>query len=138
MHNAGVFASPSRLHLTCQYGTVEKTIMFRLLSKFLGKVVGNIVGLYVAAYFLPGVILSGGWQGLAIAAIALAVLHTILRPILKIITAPLILITLGLFSIIINIGILWVADHYLTQIAFADNTSLAITAVIITIVNIFI
>ena len=112
--------------------------MFRLLSKFLGKVVGNIIGLYAASYFLPGVIQSGGWQGLAIAAIALAVLHTILRPILKIITAPLILITLGLFSIIINIGILWVADHYLTQIAFADNGSLAITAVIITIVNIFI
>ena len=112
--------------------------MLRLLSKLLGKVVGNAAGLYVASYFLPGVILSGGWKGLLIAAIALAVLHTILRPLLKIITAPLILITLGLFSIIINIVILWVADHYLTQIAFADLYSLAVTSVIIMVVNIFI
>ena len=112
--------------------------MVRLLSKFLGRVVANAVGLYGAAYFLPGVILSGGWQGLAIAAVVLALLHTILRPILKIITAPLVLITLGLFSIIINIAILWVADHYLIQIAFNDLYSLTITALIITVANIFI
>ena len=104
----------------------------------MGKIVANALGLYVAAYFLPGVILSGGWQGLAIAAVGLALLHTILRPILKIITAPLVLITFGLFSIIINIAILWVADHYLTQIAFNDLYSLAVTALIITVTNIFI
>ena len=113
-------------------------IMARLLSKFLGKVVANAVGLYVAAYFLQGVILSGGWQGLGVAAVGLALLHTILRPILKIITAPLVLITFGLFTIIINIAILWIADHYLTQIAFSDLYSLAITALIITAANIFI
>lgn len=112
--------------------------MIKLLSKFLGKVVANAVGLFAASYFLQGVILTGGWQGLAIAAVALAVLHTILRPILKIITAPLVLITFGLFAIIINIAILWIADHYLTQIAFTDLYSLAVTAVIITIANIFI
>ena len=112
--------------------------MIRLLSKFLGKVVANSIGLYVAAYFFQGVTLSEGWKGLIIAASALALLHTILRPILKIITAPLILITFGLFTIIINIAILWVADHYLTQIAFNDLYSLMITALIITVANIFI
>lgn len=112
--------------------------MLRIVSKFLGKIAANALGLYAASYFLAGVVLSGGWQGLAIAAIVLAVLHTILRPILKIITAPLVLITFGLFTIIINIAILWVADHYLTQIAFADFYSLAITSIIITVANIFI
>ncbi len=112
--------------------------MARLLSKFLGKVAANALGLYAASYFLQGVILTGGWQGLAIAAIGLAVLHTILRPILKIITAPLVLITLGLFNVVINIAILWIADHYLTQIAFTDFYSLAITSIIITIANIII
>ena len=112
--------------------------MLRLFSKFVGRVVANAIGLYAAAYFLSGVILSGGAMGLAIAAIALALLHTILRPILKIITAPLVLITFGLFTIIINIAILWIADRYLTQIAFNDLYSLAITALIITVVNIFI
>ena len=112
--------------------------MAKLLSKFLSKVAANAVGLYGASYFLPGIILTGGWQGLMIAAVVLAVLHTVLRPILKIITAPLVLITFGLFSIIINIGILWIADHYLTQIAFTDIYSLAVTALIITVANIFI
>ena len=112
--------------------------MTKLLSKFLGKVIANAVGLYAASYFLQGVILTQGWRGLAIAAIGLALLHTVLRPILKIITAPLVLITLGLFSIIINIGLLWLADHYLTQIAFTDFYSLALTSIIITVANIII
>lgn len=112
--------------------------MLKLLSKFLGKVLANAIGLFTASYFLQGVILTEGWKGLAIAAIALAILHTVLRPILKIITAPLILITFGLFTIIINIAILWVADHYLAQIAFTDLYSLAVTAIIITVANIFI
>ena len=112
--------------------------MARFLSKFLAKVVGNAVGLSIAAYFVPGVMLVGGWQGLLIAAGVLAILHTLLRPILKIITAPLILVTLGLFSIIINVLLLWMADRYLTQIAFTDLSSLALTALIITVVNIFI
>lgn len=112
--------------------------MIKLLSKFLSKIVANAVGLYGASYFLPGVILTGGWKGLAVAAIVLAILHTILRPILKIITAPLVLITFGLFTVIINIAILWMADHYLTQIAFADLYSLAVSALIITVANIFI
>ena len=126
------------LHLKGLYGKIQKAGMLRLFSKFLGKVVANAIGLYVAAYFLPGVILSGEAMGLAIAAIALALLHTILRPILKIITAPLVLITFGLFTIIINIALLWIADRYLTQIAFNDLYSLAITALIITVANIFI
>lgn len=112
--------------------------MIKLFSKFLGKIIANAVGLYGASYFLQGVILTGGLKGLVIAAAVLAILHTVLRPILKIITAPLVLITFGLFSIIINIGILWVADHYLIQIGFTDFYSLALTAIIVTIANIFI
>ncbi len=113
-------------------------IMVHLFSKFLGKIIANAIGLYAAAYFLSGVIISGGLKGLMVAAIGLALLYTILRPILKLITAPLVLITFGLFSIIINIAILWIADRYLTQIAFNDFHSLAITALIITATNIFI
>ena len=112
--------------------------MTRLLSKFLAKIVANAAGLWAAAYLLPGVVLRGGWQELGIAAVVLAVLHTVLRPILKIITAPLVLITLGLFTIVINIAILWIADYYLIQIAFADLSSLALTALIITVANIII
>ncbi|MEK7074337.1 MAG: phage holin family protein, partial [Patescibacteria group bacterium] len=125
----------NRIEIIFEIGSINMT---KLFSKFLGKIVANSVGLYGASYFLQGVILTGGWKGLIIAAVVLAILHTVLRPILKIITAPLVLITFGFFSIIINIGILWVADHYLIQIGFTDFYSLAVTAIIITVANIFI
>ena len=111
----------------------------KFLSKFLAKIIFNSAAFYVTAtYLVKGFTLSGGIEGLLIASVVLAFLHTFIRPILKIVTAPLVLLTFGLFSIIINIGILWIADRYLTQISFSDLYSLVVTALIITVANAFI
>lgn len=111
----------------------------KFLSKLLAHIVLNALAFYIAStYVVQGFTISGGIQGLMIAAAVLALLHTFVRPILKIVTAPLVWITFGLFSIIINGAILWAADHYLVQIAFDDLYSLIVTTLIITVANAFI
>ena len=111
----------------------------KFLSKLLAHIVLNALAFYITStYIVKGFILSGGIEGLLIAAAVLALLHTFLRPLLKIITAPLVWITFGLFSIIINGAILWIADRYLVQIAFDDLYSLIVTTIIITVANAFI
>ena len=111
----------------------------KFLSKLLAKVLLNALAFYISAtYVVKGFTLSGGIEGLLIAAAVLALLHTFIRPLLKIVTAPLVWITFGLFSIIINASILWVADYYLVQISFGDFYSLIVTALIISVANVFI
>ncbi|MDP3770174.1 MAG: phage holin family protein [Candidatus Sungbacteria bacterium] len=111
----------------------------KFLSKLLAKIVLNALAFYIAAtYVTKGFTLSGGIEGLMIAAAVLALLHTFIRPLLKIVTAPLVWITFGLFNIVINGSILWIADRYLTQISFGDFYSLIVTALIITVANAFI
>lgn len=110
----------------------------RILSRFLARAALTGIALLIAQEFVSGFEQKGGIKGLVIAALVLALLNAFLKPILKIVTAPLIWLTFGLFHAVIHIGLLWLADFLLPQLAFHDTISLVITAVLIAAANIFI
>ncbi len=75
------------------------------------------LALFAAAYFLPGIRVSGnGWIAYAAMALILSVVNLIIRPILKFFSFPLTIITLGLFLLVINAVTFWLASwiavHY--------------------------
>jgi putative membrane protein len=77
---------------------------------FLIRLVVNAVALMVVAYLLPGVSVTGFW-GALIAAFVLGIVNAILRPILVILTLPIQILTLGLFTLIINAALFyWVGQ----------------------------
>lgn len=59
------------------------------------------LAIVITAYLLPGVSLSGFLAAL-VAAVVLGFVNAILRPILIILTLPVNLLTLGLFTLVIN------------------------------------
>lgn len=66
----------------------------------------NAIALVVVAYVVPGVGYTG-WGGLALAALVLGLVNAILRPILLIISLPLEILTLGLFTLVVNALCFW-------------------------------
>ena len=64
------------------------------MGRFILKLVFNGIALYLAQKYFPGFVLQGGIQTLIIAALVLTLLHTFLRPVIKLITLPLIWLTL--------------------------------------------
>jgi putative membrane protein len=67
--------------------------------------------LFVAAWLVPGIQVEGnGWIVFAIMAVILALVNAFVRPILKILTCPLIFLTLGLFTLVINGLTLWLSS----------------------------
>ena len=69
------------------------------------------LAIFVAAWLVPGISVDGGgWFIYAIMAIILGLVNAIVRPILKLLTCPLILLTLGLFVLVINGITLWLAS----------------------------
>jgi putative membrane protein len=59
--------------------------------------------LFAAAWLVPGIQVSGnGWAAYAGMAVVLGLVNATVRPILKLLTCPLILLTLGLFVLVIN------------------------------------
>src|SRR4051812_49821904 len=67
--------------------------------------------LFVAAWVVPGIrVESGGWTGFAVMAVILGLVNATVRPLLKLLSCPLIVVTLRLFVVVINGIALWVAS----------------------------
>ena len=76
------------------------------MTKFIIRWAINAVALYVAIWIVPGIVLNGAWTDIIWLALIFGLLNALVRPILKFLTCPLIILTLGLFTIIINTGML--------------------------------
>ena len=72
----------------------------------------NGVALAAAAYLVPGIDMVGepAWVTVAVMAIVFGLVNALLRPVLKLLTCPLIILTLGLFTLVINGLMLWLAS----------------------------
>jgi len=70
----------------------------------------NGVALYLAAELVPGISTDGGWQVLAAVALIFGLVNALIRPILKLLTCPLIMLTLGFFTLVINALMLMLAS----------------------------
>jgi putative membrane protein len=70
------------------------------------------LALFAAAWLVPGIIVEqDGWAVYAAMAVILGLINAILRPILKLLTCPLIILTLGIFVLVINGFTLWLASQ---------------------------
>lgn len=66
------------------------------------------VAIMISAYLLPGVKVAGFFPAL-VAAVVLGLLNTLLKPILVFLTLPINILTLGLFTLVINAAIIMLA-----------------------------
>jgi len=67
--------------------------------------------LFVAAWLVPGIrVAREGWTVFAVMAVILGLVNATLRPLLKLLSCPLIILTLGLFTLVINGITLWLAS----------------------------
>jgi putative membrane protein len=62
----------------------------------------NAAALWIAAYLLPGLDFRGSVTDLLLVAAVFGVVNSLLRPFLTVLTCPLIVLTLGLFTLVIN------------------------------------
>jgi putative membrane protein len=76
--------------------------------KLLVRWVIAALALFVAALLIPGIRVEGvAWIVYAVVAVILGLVNALVRPLLKFLTCPLILLTLGLFTLVINGVTLW-------------------------------
>lgn len=66
-----------------------------------------LLALYFIPQIVPGFTIEGGFETLLVGSVVLALMFLILKPILNIISFPVNMLTLGLFSIIVNAFILY-------------------------------
>lgn len=68
--------------------------------------------LFVAAWLVPGIrVREDAWTAYAAMAVILGLVNAVVRPLLKLLSCPLIILTLGLFVLVINGIALWLASR---------------------------
>jgi putative membrane protein len=78
---------------------------------FLVRLLVNGAALWVATRLVDGVTYTGGWLPFLAVALVFGLVNAVVRPIARILTFPLILVTLGIFLFVINGLMLWLTGR---------------------------
>lgn len=70
--------------------------------QFLLRLLINALALWLAARFIDGISYAGSWQGLVALALVFGFVNAFIRPILSFLSFPVQIITLGLFTLVLN------------------------------------
>jgi putative membrane protein len=115
------------------------------------QILVSILAIFLAVKFVPGVTLhvipgksiyfgikfTQDWQILIFVGIVLGLINFFIKPILNLITLPLRILTLGFFSLIINIVIIFFLDVFFPELEISGISALFFTSLIIWVLNLF-
>ena len=110
-----------------------------MLGKLLFHIISGILGLFLATKFIPGAELIGPVQNLLIPGGILGLVNFFIKPFLKAAALPLRILTFGLFSLVINMLLVWIVADILfpEKIEIVGLLALFWTTVIIWALNFF-
>jgi len=118
------------------------------MRRLLSQIIAAGLGLWLSSMFVQGVVirtypdsnffgftLTAQWQIIIVLGIVLGLLNYFLKPLLKALALPLEILTLGLFTIVINMGILWLLDKIFDELSIPLWLPLLYTSLIIWILS---
>ena len=92
------------------------------VKPFLRNTLFNSFSIFFISQILPGVKVSGGIATYLLGGLALTLLFVLLRPVLRLLTLPLNLVTLGMFSFLSNVIIFYLLTIFVTGISITSFT----------------
>jgi len=102
--------------------------------KFIVKILINALAVAIAAYVIPHVALDSFFTAV-IVAVALGVINTFIKPIVNIFALPINLLTLGLFSIVINAAFIFLVSRFVDGFEVGDFVTAIIFSLVLSLVS---
>ena len=107
-----------------------------MLRKFALRVLVNFLGLWAAAELMTGSInYNDKLRVLVIAALIFSVVNAVIRPLVVILSLPAIVLTLGLFTLIINAFMLYLVTKIYPSFQLRSFWTAVVATIIIWVVN---
>src|SRR3954453_8738877 len=95
----------------------------------------NVAALWVADALFSGVD-STGWRALVVAGLVFGIVNTIVKPILVLLSLPIVIITLGLFLFFINMAMLALTDWLVSDFNIEGFLTFVGATIVVWIVNV--
>ena len=106
-----------------------------MLMRFLARWAANAVALFVAAWLLTDITYGDSWWTLIVAAAVFTLVNMWLRPVVRLLSLPLIILTLGLFLFVVNVLMLYVTDWIVPDFEIETLGAGILGAIIVSLVN---
>ena len=105
------------------------------MRRLLVTLVANGLGLWIAVRLIDGISFTGGIVELIVAALIFTAINWLIRPLAKLLFGPVILLTLGLFIVVLNAAMLWILDRFVNTLAIESISALLLGTLVIGFVN---
>ncbi len=99
------------------------------------RVAGSTAGIWLASEFVNGVRVSGTSKTFVIIGAVLGIINFFIKPILDVLSLPLKILTLGLFSLIINMVLVWLIDIAFVELVITGLVPLFWTTMLVWLAN---
>lgn len=109
--------------------------MKRQFAQFTVRWFLNATGLFVASRLLSGISFQNRWHVLFIAALVLSIINALIKPLIIILSLPAILVSLGIFSIVINGFMVYLAHLVYPPFQVSGFVSAMLAGLIVGLVN---
>lgn len=93
-----------------------------------------ILAVIAAAYFVPGIEVMGILPAV-IAGAVLFFIHTIIKPVIKILTLPINILTLGIFALVLNVLFFWFVSGVVSGFSVATFMDALWGSLIVSVLN---
>ncbi len=111
-------------------------------SLWIVRLAVNAVALYAAIYLVPGLqnsVVNQDWVTYVILALIFGLVNVFIRPILKLVTCPFYILTLGLFSLIVNTLLFeltfWIGAQFGVTRTIQDFWAAFLGAIVVSLVS---
>lgn len=95
-----------------------------------------VIAVWLASRYLPaGKVVYSSLEGLAVFALVLGLLNAFVAPIIRFLTFPITLVTLGLFSLVINALMFWLATVLSGGVGVSSFLWAFVAAIFVSVVN---
>jgi len=121
-----------------------------MFEKIFWYIVAGYLSIFLTTRFIPGtnltvsgastyfgILFDEEWKLILLIGAILGLINFFVKPILDKITIPLKILTLGLFSLAINMGLIWSLDVFFEEFQIAGIIPLFLTTVVVGLVNFF-
>ena len=96
----------------------------------------NVFALLIVEYLVPGFRLANLWTAI-VAAVAIGVVNTFIKPILQLIALPISLLTFGIAAFLINVLLLWGTSKVVPGFEIATFTTALVASIALALVTWF-
>jgi putative membrane protein len=105
------------------------------MRNFVIRLIVNALALSAAAYVVAGITLSGGFGDVLLVALLFGLVNALVKPFLMLLSLPFLILTLGLFTFVVNGALLLLTARLTSHLAVAGLGSAILGSIVISIVS---